>query len=109
MASTMKAIRMYAPRDLRLEDVPMPRIEKDEILLKIMAVGVCGSDIPRVNQYGAYIVPIIPGHEFAGQVVETGSDVRDFKNGDRVVVAPLLPCFKCESCQQGYYSLCYDY
>lgn len=109
MASTMKAIRMYAPRDLRLENVPIPRIENNEVLLKIMAVGVCGSDIPRINQYGAYIVPITPGHEFAGQIVETGPDVRNFKNGDRVVVAPLLPCFKCESCQQGNYSLCSDY
>jgi L-iditol 2-dehydrogenase len=74
-----------------------------------MAVGICGSDIPRINQYGAYISPITPGHEFSGLIVETGSKMKDFKVGDRVTVPPLLPCFKCEFCEQGHYSLCKDY
>jgi L-iditol 2-dehydrogenase len=109
MNGTMKAVRMYAPGDLRLEEVPVPKIRDNEVLIKVMAAGVCGSDIPRLNQLGAHISPIIPGHEFSGQVVETGSTVRNFKPGDRVAVPPMKPCMKCKYCEQGYYSLCNDY
>jgi L-iditol 2-dehydrogenase len=109
MSEMMKAVRMYAPRDLRLEEVPVPEINENEALIKIMAVGICGSDIPRINQFGAHISPITPGHEFAGQIVEVGKTVEGFKVGDRVTVPPLLPCFACEYCEQGHYSLCEDY
>lgn len=109
MSNTMKAIRMYAPRDLRLEQVPIPEIKENEVLVKIMAVGICGSDIPRINQYGAHISPIIPGHEFSGVIVETGKDILNFKIDDRVTVPPILPCFACEFCDHGHYSLCKNY
>ena len=92
----MKAVRMYAPRDLRVEEVDIPSYETDECLIKVMAVGVCGSDIPRVNQYGAHVSPIIVGHEFGGQIVKTGDKVTKFKAGDRVTCPPLIPCFKCK-------------
>ncbi|HWR29937.1 MAG TPA: galactitol-1-phosphate 5-dehydrogenase [Negativicutes bacterium] len=105
----MKAIRMYAPRDLRLEQVPIPEIKENEVLVKIMAVGICGSDIPRINQYGAHISPIIPGHEFSGVIVETGKGILNFKIDDRVTVPPILPCFECGFCEQGHYSLCRNY
>ena len=107
--NTMKAIRMYAPRDLRLEQVPCRRFKPTKALIKVMAVGICGSDIPRINQYGAYISPITPGHEFSGVIVETGKDIKNFKVGERVTVPPILPCFKCEFCEQGHYSLCTSY
>ena len=55
----MKAVRMYAPRDLRVEEVDIPSYASDECLIKVMAVGVCGSDIPRVNQYGAHVLSLI--------------------------------------------------
>ena len=109
MIKTMKAVRMYAPRDLRIEQVPVPQIKEDEVLLKVMAVGICGSDIPRINQYGAYISPITPGHEFGGEVVEIGSGVKNHKAGDRVTVPPIMPCYECEYCGQGHYALCKDY
>lgn len=109
MSETMKAIRMYAPRDLRLERVPIPEIKDNEALVKIMAVGICGSDIPRINQYGAHISPITPGHEFSGEIVKTGKGIKSFKIGDRVTVPPLLPCLECDFCKQGHYSLCRDY
>lgn len=105
----MKAVRMYAPRDLRVEEVDIPSYEADECLIKVMAVGVCGSDIPRVNQYGAHVSPIIVGHEFGGQIVKTGDKVTKFKAGDRVTCLPLIPCFKCKYCEMGEYSLCEDY
>lgn len=105
----MKAVRMYKPGDLRVEDVPVPVAGDGEALVKIMACGVCGSDIPRVNKYGAHIAPLTIGHEFAGKIVEVGKDVKNFKVGDKVTVPPLIPCYKCEWCEKGIYSLCEDY
>lgn len=105
----MKAVRMYAPRDLRVEEVDIPSYKADECLIKVMAVGVCGSDIPRINQYGAHVSPIIPGHEFCGKVVEVGADITKFQVGDKVTCPPLIPCYKCKYCQMGQYSLCEDY
>ena len=105
----MKAIVMYAPRDLRLENREIPEPKEDEVLVKVMAVGVCGSDIPRINEYGAHVSPIIPGHEFAGEIVEIKGDSEGFAVGDKVVVPPLIPCYKCQYCQMGEYSLCEDY
>ena len=105
----MKAVKMYAPGDLRVEEAAAPKVAEDEVLVKVMAVGVCGSDIPRANIYGAHVSPIILGHEFSGEIVETGNLVNRFKIGDRVVAAPLIPCFKCHWCQQGEYALCEDY
>lgn len=106
---TMKAVRMYKPRDLRVEQVAIPQPKADEVLIKVMAVGVCGSDIPRINVYGAHVAPITPGHEFSGQIVELGADVKDWQIGDRVTVPPLVPCYHCHWCEVGQYSLCEDY
>jgi L-iditol 2-dehydrogenase len=105
----MKALRMYAPGDLRTEEVPVPEIKADEVLIKVMAVGVCGSDIPRANVYGAHVVPIILGHEFSGKIEAAGPEVREFSAGDRVTVPPLIPCNTCRWCRMGQYSLCEDY
>jgi len=102
---------MYQPGDLRVEEVPDPVPKDGEALVEVMGCGVCGSDIPRINVYGAHVSPIIPGHEFSGKIIEVGKDVKDFSVGDRVTVPPLTPCFKCEMCGLGLYSLCdnYDY
>lgn len=105
----MKAVRMYAPRDLRFEDVPVPQLKENEALVKVMAVGICGSDIPRINELGAYIAPITPGHEFSGEIVKLGGAIKGHAIGERVTVPPLLPCFQCTYCAQGHYSLCKDY
>ena len=105
----MKAILMRAPKDLKFEEVPEPVPADDEVLIKVMAVGVCGSDIPRMLQYGAHVSPIIPGHEFAGKIVEVGQNVEGWQPGNKVSAAPLIPCMKCEWCRKGIYSLCDDY
>lgn len=107
----MKAVRLYSPGDLRVEEIPVPGISEDEVLVKVKAVGVCGSDIPRVNKYGTYKSPLTVGHEFGGEVEKVGNKVTNFSVGDRVSVAPLIPCFNCEWCKAGEYSLCehYDY
>lgn len=105
----MKAVRMYKPKDLRVEEVPKPEMQADEAMVKVHACGVCGSDIPRILTYGAHVSPIICGHEFAGEIEAVGEDVKGFEAGERVVVPPLIPCGHCEWCQKGIYSLCEDY
>lgn len=105
----MKAIVMTEIKHLELRNVDMPLPEPDEVLVKIMAVGVCGSDIPRILKFGSHVLPIIPGHEFAGEIVGLGDDVKGWKIGDKVSAAPLIPCNECEWCKKGIYSLCEDY
>lgn len=105
----MKALVLHGQDDLRYEDVETPEIKEDEVLVKVMAAGVCGSDIPRVLGTAAHYYPIILGHEFSGEAASVGSSVSNIKPGDRVTCAPLVPCLKCEDCQQGYYSQCKNY
>ncbi len=105
----MEAIQMTDVKKLRFINIEMPKPKDDEVLVKIMAVGVCGSDIPRLLQYGSHVLPIIPGHEFAGKIVEVGSKVVGWKIGDKASAAPLIPCYECEWCKKGLYSLCEDY
>ncbi|MHA2473437.1 MAG: zinc-dependent alcohol dehydrogenase [Promethearchaeota archaeon] len=88
----MKAAVFYGVRDIRIEDVEMPRIQDDEILIKVKACGICGSDLHmyKLNMFSlALLRPLtkggIPGHEVSGCVVEVGSKVREIKEGDRVV------------------------
>lgn len=107
----MKAVRLYAVGDLRVEEVEIPKINENQVLVKVMTVGVCGSDIPRVNYYGAHVSPITIGHEFSGEIVKLGSKVESYSIGEKITVAPLIPCNECEWCLKGEYSLCnkYDY
>lgn len=106
----MKAAVLHAPADLQVEDVPVPEnLSPDEVLVKVMAVGICGSDIGRVMVTGTYKFPTIPGHEFSGIIEKIGADVDHLQIGDRVAIAPLMPCFNCEQCEAGQYSLCDDY
>ena len=105
----MKAAVLHAPGDLRVEEVPIPQIKDDEVLVKVMAAGICGSDIGRVMVTGTYRFPTIPGHEFAGRVEKLGAGVGGLAVGDRVAVAPLIPCRSCEWCVAGKFSLCDSY
>lgn len=102
-------MRIYKDGIVKVDKVDDPIVLPEEVKIKVKACGVCGSDIPRVLANKAHYYPIILGHEFSGIVVETGSNVRNVKVGDHVVGAPLLPCFKCEDCQNGNYSLCKHY
>ena len=110
MGKTMKAAVLYAPGDLRIEERDVPQIEApNDVLIRVKAVGICGSDLGRILHTGTYSFPLIPGHEFCGEVAKLGSEVTEFEVGDRVVVAPILPCMKCDSCSNGYYGQCDDY
>ncbi len=106
----MKACNLHAVNDLRYEEVPDPVIGPDEVLVKIKAAGICGSDIPRVFTKGTYHFPTIPGHEFAGEIVETAEQDRNLM-GAKLAVFPLIPCNECSACQIGEYPQCknYDY
>lgn len=105
----MKAAVLYGPRDIRYEEVELPDIKEDEVLVRVKYTGICGSDIPRVLGNAAHFYPIILGHEFAGEVVKVGNAVRNVKVGDKIAGAPLLPCHRCIDCSRGYYSQCRNY
>lgn len=111
MAQKMRAVRLFAPKDIRCVEVDVPQIEKDtQVLIKVKSCGVCGSDIPRVMVKGTYHFPTTIGHEFSGQIVECGTKVRkNLKPGDRVSVMPLIPCGTCQYCKVGQSHLCDDY
>lgn len=107
---SMYAAVLKAPGDLRYERVARPDdLGPQDTLVKVMAAGICGSDIGRVMVTGTYRFPTIPGHEFAGVVERVGSEVAGVTPGDRVAIAPLLPCGQCGACQRGHYSLCDSY
>ncbi len=105
----MKAYVLHGINDLRLEEVKTPKPGEHEVLVKVCAAGICGSDIPRIFQNGTYSFPLIPGHEFAG-VVETIGELVDEKwLGKRVGIFPLIPCHKCIPCQNKQYEMCRKY
>ncbi len=105
----MKALRLYAPGDLRLEDVPIPFPKPDEVLVRVLACGVCGSDIPRIFEHGTYKYPLVPGHEFSGIIEKVGSETGKDWVGRHVVIYPLIPCRQCSSCYSGLYTQCLNY
>lgn len=105
----MNACVLHAPGDLRTEHVPTPEPKAGEVLVRVRACGVCGSDIPRIFTKGTYTFPTIPGHEFAGDIAAAGEGVDPAWEGRRVAVYPLIPCKKCSACAAGHYFLCRDY
>ncbi|HPP59393.1 MAG TPA: galactitol-1-phosphate 5-dehydrogenase [Candidatus Hydrogenedens sp.] len=107
----MKALRLHKVGDLRLEDVPTPFPQATEVLLRISACGVCGSDIPRIFEHGTYKYPLVPGHELSGVVENVGLETSRDWIGKHVVVYPLIPCRQCSACYSGYPTQCsnYDY
>ena len=105
----MKAAVLHGKGKIRYDDWPDPVVKKGTILVGVHACGICGSDVPRIWGDEAHSYPIILGHEFAGEVLELGEGVTEYRVGDRVAGVPLLPCMRCESCQQGHYSHCKHY
>jgi len=107
----MRAAVLYSPGDVRLEEVAKPTPKDDEVLLRVAAVGVCGSDLPRMLIKGAHKMPLICGHEFSGHIEALGANVQGFEMGDLVTVAPLIPQAGCDQYATGNFSRCrnYDY
>ena len=105
----MKAAVLHGNDDIRYENYPTPVPAPGQVIVKVVATGICGSDVPRVLNNGAHYYPIVLGHEFAGEIVETGESIEGLAVGDRVSGAPLVPCMKCVDCQKGNYALCKHY
>lgn len=105
----MKAYVLHQIGDYQYEEVDMPEAEAGTVLVKVCAAGICGSDIPRIYRTGAYSYPLIPGHEFAGEVAEAGEGVNPSWLGRRVGVFPLIPCMDCPQCRNKEYEMCSHY
>lgn len=105
----MKAWVLHGVNELCPEDVPMPSPGKQEVVVKVKAAGICGSDIPRIYRTGAHTHPLIPGHEFSGEVVEVGKETDRKWMGQRVGIFPLLPCKECGPCRKKQYEMCKNY
>lgn len=112
MEKTMKTAVMTELRKVEVQERPIPVPGKNEVLVKIEYVGICGSDLHyyESGRIGDFIVepPFVLGHEAGGVVVETGSDVTHLKVGDRVALESGKTCGKCEFCKEGKYNLCKD-
>ena len=100
----MKVAKWYNNRDIRLEETPLTRPGPREMLVKVYACGICGSDI--VEWYRLPRAPLVQGHEIGAEVVEAGAAVTRFKAGDRVFIAPKVPCLKCRYCRDGHFPQC---
>lgn len=101
---SMRVAMYYNNRDVRLEEVPVPRVSSGELLVRIRASGICGSDL--MEWYRVKKAPLVLGHEIAGEIVEVGEGVKDFRPGDRVFASHHVPCGKCRYCLAGHQSVC---
>ena len=96
---------MVEPGRVEVVDIDDPSPGPDEVIVSVAALGICGTDIHILEgDYGR--LPIVPGHEFAGQVVEVGSNVRKVRTGDLVAADPNIPCTTCYQCRRGRLNLC---
>jgi L-iditol 2-dehydrogenase len=94
----------YNNRDVRLEEMTTPQIGPGELLVKVIASGVCGSDV--MEWYRIKKAPRVLGHEIAGEIVEVGEGVASYKIGDRVFVSHHVPCNTCRYCLNGHHTVC---
>jgi len=103
----MLRARLIKPGNFKLEECPIPIVKKDEILIKVIFSGICGSDIHSFlgrNPFCTY--PIVLGHEFVGRIVDTGHNVKKFYKDQIVTAEPCNPCGECVYCKRGDYHLC---
>lgn len=101
---TMRVGMYYSNQDVRVEEMPVPEIGPEEVLLKVEACGICGSDL--MEWYRRHKAPLVLGHEVAGVVAEIGSQVTAVRPGDRVAVAHHVPCLICNYCLAGHQTVC---
>jgi L-iditol 2-dehydrogenase len=96
---TMKVAVYYNNNDVRIEEMPIPKINDDELLVKVQASGICGSDV--MEWYRLKTAPRVLGHEIAGDIVEVGKNVKKYKIGDRVFISHHVPCNNCNFCNNN--------
>ena len=100
----MKVAVYYRNDDIKIEERPLPSISANEILVKMKACGICGTDV--MEWYRIKKAPRVLGHEMAGEIIEIGSNVDRFRKGDRVFVSHHVPCYKCHYCTHGNFTAC---
>jgi L-iditol 2-dehydrogenase len=100
----MRVAMYYRNSDVRLQEMPKPEIGPNELLVKVIASGICGSDV--MEWYRIKRAPLVLGHEIAGDIVEIGPRVKKYKVGQRVFVSHHVPCMKCRYCLAGHTSTC---
>ena len=103
----MKALIYTKPYCLEYSDFPQPAVGDDDVLIRVKACGICGSDVQGfTGKTGRRIPPLIMGHEAAGIIEDVGKNVRDFQRGDRVCFDSTVYCNKCQPCREGLYNRC---
>jgi L-iditol 2-dehydrogenase len=100
----MLAAVYHNNRDVRLQEMPVPRVGPGELLVRVRACGICGSDV--MEWYRVQKAPLVLGHELAGEIAEVGSGVTGWRVGDRVFVSHHVPCNTCRYCLSGHHSVC---
>ncbi len=100
----MRVAVYYSNHDVRIEERPVPDIGPGEVLLRVHASGICGSDV--MEWYRVHKAPLVLGHEVAGEVVAVGAGVTAYRPGDRVAVAHHVPCNTCHYCRSGHHTVC---
>jgi len=100
----MKAVLLFGKRDARIVDLEVPKISENELLVKLLACGICGTDIEKYE--GDFLTPPILGHEVVGVIEEIGSKVGDFKKGQKIFAHHHVPCRVCYYCLRGDFTLC---
>lgn len=94
----------YSNNDVRLEEMPVPRIAGNELLIQVEASGICGTDV--MEWYRINRTPLVLGHEIAGVITETGKDIKRYKEGDRVSASHHVPCGNCRYCLNEHQTVC---
>jgi L-iditol 2-dehydrogenase len=100
----MRVAMYYSNKDVRVEEIPTPKIGPGELLMRVQASGICGSDV--MEWYRMNKVPLVLGHEVAGVVELVGEGVSRYQVGDRVIAAHHVPCNTCRYCLSGHYTVC---
>lgn len=101
----MLAAVYYNNKDIRIQEVPKPKINDNEILLKVISSGICGTDV--LEWYRIKQAPRILGHEVTGDIAEAGKNVKNYKIGDRIFVSHHVPCNTCDYCLRGFHTACH--
>ena len=104
MKEMMKVAMYYNNKDVRLEEVPIPEIGSKELLVKVIASGICGSDV--MQWYRIKKAPRVLGHEITGEIVKVGSEIKEYNVGERVFVSHHVPCNTCHYCLNGFHTVC---
>jgi len=102
--NSMRVAMWYNNRDVRIEEMPIPQIGCGELLVRVEACGICGSDV--MEWYRLDRAPLVLGHEIGGQIVAVGEGVERYKEGDRLSVAHHVPCNTCHYCLSGHHTVC---